>query len=106
VNPYISDWDRRLNWNARDHHPRSRQLCEIDVHLRYRRAGHADADCVPTGVAGIGRYCQLVIVSSCGVVVQVDERRMLMIVGGWPVVMVRMIVPQVLVYVQRRAHGA
>jgi hypothetical protein len=61
---------------------------------------------VAPGVAGISFYCEFVVLFPCGVVVEVDERRILMIVGGWPVVMVRMIVPEVLVYVQRRAHGA
>jgi hypothetical protein len=105
VNAYISDWNRRLNWSSRDHDRRSGQLCEIDVHLRHRCAGHADTDYVPTGVAGICLYCHVVIVYRCGVMAPVNERRMLMIVGGWPVVMVGMIVPQVLVYVQRRAHS-
>jgi hypothetical protein len=78
VNAYVSDANRRLNWNARDHDPRPGQLGEIDVHLRHRRARQADADRVPIGVAGIGLYCELVIVYGCGVVAHVNERRMAM----------------------------
>jgi hypothetical protein len=61
---------------------------------------------VPTGVAGISPHGQLVIVDDGGVAAQINERRMLMIVGGRTVVMFRMIVAQVLVYVHRRTHGA
>ena len=46
------------------------------------------------------------IIESCGVVVQLDERRVLVIVGRRPVVVIRMVVVEVLVHVQKGAHGA
>jgi hypothetical protein len=73
--------------------------------LRHAGAAYGDADSVPTRVARIGVDGWLVISIRRGVMVAFDRRRMLVLVCRRPVVMVRMIVADVLVYMQRRGRG-
>ena len=78
---------------------------EIDVHLWHVRTAHGDGNRVATGVARFGLQLRVVLVALRRVVLQFDYCCMVVLMRGWAVVVLRMIVPEVLVHVERRPHG-
>jgi hypothetical protein len=75
------------------------------VQLRHESAAQADAYRVPTGIARRGPNRRGVIVFRYGMVIASVLSRMVVVVRGRPVVVVRMIVADVLVHVQRGPYG-
>ena len=75
------------------------------MQLRHESAAQADAYRVPTGIARRGLNGRGVIVFSYGMVIASGLSRILVVVRGRPVVVVRMIVADVLVHVQRGPYG-
>ncbi len=75
------------------------------MQLRHESAAQADAYRVPPGIAGLGLNGRGVILVRYGMVIASRFCRMLVVVRGRPVVVVRMIVAEVLVHVQRGPHG-
>jgi hypothetical protein len=102
VNSYVRERSCGPSWDTRDRDRSPWYLRNIDVHLRHVSAAHSDADCVPARVARFGLYGPIVVVFCYGMMIAIGKRRMLVLVDSRPVVMVRMIVFDVLVYVQRR----
>jgi hypothetical protein len=74
------------------------------MHLRDICAADRDTDRMPTGVTRFVLDGRSAVVFCCGVVA-IGDHRTLVLVGSRPVVMIRMIVTDVLVYVQRRSRG-
>jgi hypothetical protein len=74
------------------------------MHLGHLRAPHRDRDGVPPRVAGVGIRRRMISLGA-GVVVVLGYRRMMVLVRGWAVVMVRVIVSDVLMYVESRPRG-
>lgn len=72
--------------------------------LRHAGAARCDTDRVPTGIAGLGVYYWLMIGIRRGVVVAFDRGRMLVVVCGGPMVVIRMIVVDIVMDVQRRGQ--
>jgi hypothetical protein len=102
VNAYVRERYCGPSWDTRDRDRWPRYLRNIDVHLRHVSAVHSDADRVPARVTRFGLYRRIVVVFCYGMMSAIDERRMLVLVDSRPMVMVRMIVADVLVYVRRR----
>ena len=75
------------------------------MQLRHESATQADAYRVPTGIARRGLNGWGVIAISYGMVIASGLSRILVVVRGRPVVVVRMIVAEVLVHVQRGPCG-
>lgn len=75
------------------------------MQLRHESAAQADAYRVPTGIARRSLNGRGVIVFSYGMVIASGLSRILVVVRGRPVVVVRMIVADVLVHVQRGPYG-
>jgi hypothetical protein len=103
VNSYVGERDRGPNWGARDGDRRPGQLGKINVRLRNASAAHTDTDRVSTRLARVGPQCRMVLIACLNVMVPVS--RCGMIVRGRPVVVIGVIVPDVLVDVERRRHG-
>jgi hypothetical protein len=104
VNSYVGERDRGPNEGARDGDRRPRQLGKINLRLRNASAGHTDTDRVSTRLARVGLPGRMVL--SCkSVMVPISCCWMIVIVRRRAMVVIRVIVPYVLVDVQRRRHG-
>ena len=75
------------------------------MHRRQLRATHCDGDRVSARVARIRLQCRTIVVLCRRVVVMPGYCRMMVLMRGWAVVVLRMIVPEVLVHVLNRPHG-
>ena len=75
------------------------------MQLRHLRAAHRDCHRVAARVAGVRLQRRKTVVLCLVVVVVVGYRCMMVLMRGWAVVVLRMIVPEILVHVQRRPHG-
>ena len=83
---------------------RPRQLGKINVRLRNASAGHTDTDRVSTRLGRVGLPGRMVL--TCKIVmVPISCCWMIVIVRGRPVVVIRVIVPDVFVDVQGGRHG-
>jgi len=90
---------------SRDDNSRARQFRDRNVQLLYLSAAHRDGHRVMARVARV-RLKRRKTVGLCRLVVIVVGYRCLMVLmRGWAVVMLRMIVPGVLVHVQRSPQG-
>ena len=89
---------------SRDDNSRARQFRDRNVQLRYLSAAHRDGHRVVARVARV-RLKRRKTVLYVFVVVVVDYRGLMVLMRGWAVVMLRMIVPGVLVHVQRSPQG-
>jgi len=78
---------------------------EIDVHLWHVRTAHGDGNRVATGVARFGLQLGVVLVAFRRVVPRFFYCCLVVVMRGWAVVVLGMIVPEVLVHMQRRPHG-
>ena len=106
MDAYVGDTSGRTNGCGRSGHRRTGKLGDVDVHLRHLSAAHRHRDGMSTRIARLGPHRgMVVVVLRAGVVVPFGYRWMVVLVIGRPVVMVRMIVAEVLVYVERRRHG-
>jgi hypothetical protein len=104
VNAYVGERNRGPDWGARKCDRRPRQLCKINVGLRNASAGHADTDRVSARPARVGMPRRRIL-NRKRVMVSISCCWMIVIVGGRAMVVIRVIVPAVLVDVQRRRHG-
>ena len=104
VNSYVSEGRRRTNRGARGRERRPGQLGKIDVRLRNASAAHTDTDRMSTRLARVGLPGRMVITCE-RVMIPISRCRMIVIVRRRAVVVIRVIVPCVLVDVQRRGHG-
>ena len=105
VNSYVGEWDCGPDCGARDGDRRPRQLGKIDVRLRDASAAHADGDRVSAGLARVGLPGRMILIACVSVMVPISRCWMIVIVRGRPVVVIRVIVPDVFVDVQGRRHG-
>ena len=104
VNSYLGERDRGPNCGARDGERRPGQLGKINVHLQNASAAHTDTDCVSTRLARVGLPGWMVLTCE-SVMVPISCSWMIVIVRGRPVVVIRVIVPDVFVDVQGGRHG-
>ena len=104
MNSYVAERHRGPNWCARDGDRRPWQLGKIDVRLRNVSAAHTDTDRVSAGLARVGLPGRMVLTCE-RVMVPISDCRIIVIVRGRPVLVIQMIVPDVLVDVERRRHG-
>jgi hypothetical protein len=74
------------------------------VRLRDASAAHTDRDRVSTGLARVGLPGRMVLIACVTVMVAVSCCWVIVIMGGRPVVVIWVIVPDVFVDVQRRRH--
>jgi hypothetical protein len=103
VHSHVGETDRGPNWCARDGDRRPGQFGKINVRLRDASAAHADVERMSAWLARVGMQLRMVLIAPLKVMVPVSCCGM--IVRGRPVVVIRVIVPDVLVDVQRRRHG-
>jgi hypothetical protein len=104
VNSYVGERNRGADWGAGDRDRRPRQLGQINVRLRNAHAGHADTDRMSARLARVGMPGRRVLICR-RVMVSISCCWMIVIVRRRAMVMIRVIVPFVLVDVQRRSHG-
>ena len=104
VNTDIGERHRGPYCGARHHDRRPGKLGKINVRLRDAGAAHADGNRVSAWVARRGLQRPVVLVARLTVMVKIDWRWMIVMVRGRPVVVIRVIVPDVLVYMQRRRY--
>ena len=90
---------------GRDDDSRARQFRDRNVQLRYLSTAHRDGHCVAARVARVRLKRRKIVVLRLFVVIVVDYRCLMVLMRGWAVVMLRMIVPGVLVHVQRSPQG-
>ncbi len=101
VNTYIRDRHHGLDTCSRDDDSRARQFSDHNVQLRYLRAAHRHGHRVAAWVARVRLKRRKTVVLCLFVVIVVGYRCLMVLVRGWAVVVLRMIVPGVVVYVQR-----
>jgi hypothetical protein len=104
VNSYVGERNRGSDWGAGDRDRRPRQLGKINVRLRNASAGHADTDRMSARLARVGMPGRRVLTCK-RVMVLIRCCRMIVIVRRRPMVVIRVIMPAVLMDVQRRRHG-
>jgi len=75
------------------------------MHLRQLRAAHCEGDRVSARIARICLQRRKIVVLCRRVVVMPGYCRMMVLMRGWAVVVLRMIVPEVRVHVLNRPHG-
>jgi hypothetical protein len=78
---------------------------KIDVHLWHVRTAHGDGSRVAAGVARFGPQLGVILVPFRRVVPPFGGCCLVVLMRRWAVVVLRMIVPEVLVHMQRRRHG-
>ena len=103
MNAYVREGYRGPYDRARSLAGRRRQFGELDMDVRNVRAAQSDRDRVPTRVTRFGVDGRMIV--WYGVVIRISSRRVTVVVRSRPVVMLRMIVVDVFVYVERRGHG-
>lgn len=84
---------------------RARKCGDVDVYRGRLRTADRDRDGMPTGVAGLRFYRRMDVCCFGAAMAPFGQRRMRVLVGCRPVVMVRVIVACVLVHVEQRARG-
>ena len=84
---------------------RARHFSDRNVQLRYLRPAHRDGHRVVAWVARVHLKRRETVVLCLFVVIVVGYRCLMVLMRGWAVVMLRMIVPGVLVHVQRSPQG-
>jgi hypothetical protein len=105
VRSYLGEGDRGRDQDARGGDRGPRQLGKINVRLQNAGAAHADTDGVSTRRARVslpGRAIRIVCVT---VMIPISCSWMIVIVRRRAVMVIRVIVPDVLVDVQRRRPG-
>ena len=105
MNTYVRDRRHGLDRCSRDDDSRARQFRDRNVQLRYLSAAHRDGHRVVAWVARVRLKRRKIVVLCLFVVIVVDYRCLVVLMRGWAVVMLRMIVPGVLVHVQRSPQG-
>ena len=75
------------------------------MQLRHLRAARRDGHRVAARVARVRLKRRKTVVLCLVVVIVVGYRWLMMVMRGWAVVMLRMIVPEILVHVQRSPQG-
>jgi hypothetical protein len=103
VNSYVGERHCGPNGGAGDRDRGPRKLGKIDMRLRNASAAHTDSDRVSTGLARVGLPGRIIVIACVTVMVPISC--CWVIVRGRPVVVIRVIVPDVLVDVQRRRQG-
>ena len=103
VDAYICDWRSRANRGDGCDDRRSGNFGNFDVDLRNVSAAERDRDGMAAGIARAGFHRRVIFVAILTVVIRQFKR--LMLVRGRTVVVFRMIVPEVLVDMQRRHRG-
>ena len=105
MDPYVGDRCGGVNGRGRIENRRAEQFGNIDVNLGHLRAAHCGGYGVSPRVARVLLQRRKVVVLARGMVVLVGYRCMMVFVRGWAVMVLRMIVAEILVHVQRRPHG-
>jgi hypothetical protein len=105
VNTHIRDRCHGLDRCSRYEDGGAGQFSDVNMQRRHRRAAHRDGHRVVARVAGVGLQRRKTVVLCLVVVVVVGYRCRMVLMRGRAVVVLRMVVPQVLVHVQRRPHG-
>jgi hypothetical protein len=75
------------------------------MQLRHLRAAHRDGHRVVARVAGVRLKRRKTVVFYLVVMIVVGYRCVMMLMRGWAVVVLRMIVPEILVHMQRRPRS-
>jgi hypothetical protein len=91
-----------LDRSSRHDTGRARQFSDRNMHVRHLRAPHRDCHCVVARVAGVRLNRRKTVIFCLVVVVVVGYRCLMVLMRGWAVVVLRMIVPEILVHMQRR----
>ena len=99
--------DRRRGFDRCSLHDngRAREFSDREMELRHLRAAHRDGHRVVAWVARLRLKRRKTVVLCLFVVIVGGYRCLMVLMRGWAVVMLRMIVPGVLVDVQRSAQG-
>ena len=105
MNTYIRDRRHGLDRCSRDYDSRARKFRDRNVQLRYLSAAHRDGDRVVAWIARVRLKRRKIVVLCFFVVIVVDYRCLVVLMRGWAVVMLRMVMPGVLVHVQRSPQG-
>lgn len=105
MDAYVCDGRSRANGDDGCDDRRSGNFGNFDVDLRNVSAAERDRDGMATRVARLGFHFRLVFVDTRNVVIRIRQLGIVMLVGRRTVMVFRMIVPEVLVDVQRRHRG-
>jgi hypothetical protein len=105
VNSYVSEGHRGPNWGAGDRERGPGKLDKIDVRLKDASAADGYRDRVSTGLARVGLPSRVIVITCVRVMVPISYCWMIVIVCRRAVMVIRVIVPDVFVDVQRRRHG-
>lgn len=102
MNSYVGEGHCRANRPVPESDDGPGELGEIEAHLGDGGAADGDGDSMPAGFARVGLPGRMILGVCLAVVVPIRRCRRSVIVRGRPVVVIRVIVPEVLVDVQGR----
>jgi hypothetical protein len=106
VGANICDWGYGLDKCRRHKDGRAQQFCDVDVQLRHVNAAHSDRHGVLARVARVRVQRPNTLVFGLVAMVVSRYRWLMVFVCRRAVVMVRVIVADILVHVQRRPNGS